>query len=164
VRPSIEWFPWGNACPYLCWVSQSILSTSMAVINSSHLPVMATSIISIVGGCCSHGRGYLEVTGDLSVTHSAEGSIMPYLMNRLIFSLTPGRVPFLIRPVANMIFSSLDDLLVKPNIQANIDYVSRLSASDLCEHSCPFDRSTACWRSRLHRGSPGDKIQRRPTL
>jgi len=50
---------------------------------------------------------------------------MPYLTNSYIFSLAPSRVPFLIRPVANMIFSTLNDLLVKPNLQANVDYVSR---------------------------------------
>lgn len=48
---------------------------------------------------------------------------MPYVSNGYIFSLAPSRVPFFIRPIANKIFSALTDLLVIPNVQANIDYV-----------------------------------------
>lgn len=48
---------------------------------------------------------------------------MPYVTNGYIFSLAPSRVPFFIRPLANKIFSTMNDLLVKPHLQANIDYV-----------------------------------------
>lgn len=48
---------------------------------------------------------------------------MPYLSNGYVFTLAPSRVPFFIRPIANKIFSTLNDLLVKPNVQANSDYV-----------------------------------------
>ena len=51
---------------------------------------------------------------------------MPYITQGYIFTLTPSRVPFFIRPIANKIFSTLKDLLVKPNMQANVDYVSTL--------------------------------------
>jgi hypothetical protein len=51
---------------------------------------------------------------------------MPNVTNGYIFSVSPSRVPFFIRPIAKMIFSALNDLLVKPNLQANVDYVSTL--------------------------------------
>ena len=56
---------------------------------------------------------------------------MPYLTNRYIFNLAPSRVPFFIRPIANMIFNALNDMLVKPNLQANVDYVSTLDLPDV---------------------------------
>ena len=51
---------------------------------------------------------------------------MPYITNGYIFTVAPGRVPFFIRPIANMIFSALNNLLVKPNLQAIVEYVSTL--------------------------------------
>lgn len=51
---------------------------------------------------------------------------MPYVTNGYIFTITPSRVPFFIRPIANMIFSMLNNLLVKPNLQAIVEYVSAL--------------------------------------
>lgn len=54
---------------------------------------------------------------------------MPYITKAYIFNLTPSRVPFFIRPIANKIFSTLKELLVKPNMQANVEYVSTLEAT-----------------------------------
>jgi hypothetical protein len=48
---------------------------------------------------------------------------MPHVVNAYIFSFAPSRVPFFIRLIANMIFSALNDLIVKPNLQANVEYV-----------------------------------------
>ena len=92
---------------------------------------------------------------------------MPYLTNRYIFTLAPSRVPFFIRPIANMIFNALNDMLVKPNLQANVDYVSTLDLPDvetLTKTLTIIDRSTTSSRSLPRRGSLGDPIQRRPTL
>ena len=71
--------------------------------------------------------GGQELRDCFSVTHSAEGTIMPYLVNSLIFSLAPARVPFFIRPLVSKVFSTMNDLLVRPGVQANVDYVSRLN-------------------------------------
>jgi len=60
---------------------------------------------------------------------------MPYLANGFVYSIAPSRVPFFIRPIASKIFSTLNDLLVKPNVQANVEYVSTLNPPDLDEHS-----------------------------
>lgn len=50
--------------------------------------------------------------------HHAEGSAMPPLLMRLVFSITPAKVPALIRPIAKGIFSKLDARLVQPNLSA----------------------------------------------
>lgn len=51
---------------------------------------------------------------------------MPYVTNGYIFTIAPSRVPFFVRPIANMIFSTLNNLLVKPNLLAIVEYVSTL--------------------------------------
>lgn len=56
---------------------------------------------------------------------------MPYLVNGYVFSVAPSQVPWFIRPLVNYIFSSMNDMLVKPNVQANVDYVSTPSLPDL---------------------------------
>jgi len=69
----------------------------------------------------SSGDGYVT---NLYFSHAAEGTVMPYITHGYIFTLTPSRVPFFIRPIANKIFSTLNDLLVKPNVQASVEYIN----------------------------------------
>lgn len=48
--------------------------------------------------------------------HHAEGSAMPPLLMRLVFAVTPSKVPGLIRPIARGIFGKLDGRLVQPQL------------------------------------------------
>jgi glutathione S-transferase len=48
--------------------------------------------------------------------HYAEGSLMPLLVMKLIFSRIPSRVPFLMRPVGRMIAAGADKTLLAPQI------------------------------------------------
>jgi glutathione S-transferase len=48
--------------------------------------------------------------------HYAEGSLMPVLLLKLLFSRIPGRVPWLMRPVARMISGGADKTLIAPQI------------------------------------------------
>lgn len=56
-------------------------------------------------------------------THYAEGTLMPLLVNRLIFSVVPDRSPLLIRPVVRMVFNMLIAQMVEPRLQLNSDMV-----------------------------------------
>ena len=48
--------------------------------------------------------------------HYAEGSLMPLLLLKLLFSIIPARLPLLIRPVGRLISSGADKTLVGPQL------------------------------------------------
>jgi len=64
--------------------------------------------------------GWLD---NLYYTHYAEGTLMPLLVNKLIFSLVPTRAPFFIRPLLWIIFGQLDKLLIIPELKKNQDLI-----------------------------------------
>ncbi|KAG9125717.1 hypothetical protein FRC07_006484 [Ceratobasidium sp. 392] len=60
---------------------------------------------------------------NLYYAHYSEGTLMPLLVNRLIFTIVPERAPFFIRPILNMVFGMLDSQMISPRIKANIKMV-----------------------------------------
>ncbi|KIM85812.1 hypothetical protein PILCRDRAFT_817024 [Piloderma croceum F 1598] len=64
--------------------------------------------------------GWLD---NLYYTHYAEGTLMPLLVNKLIFSLIPARAPFFIRPLLWMVFGQLDKQILLPQIGKNRDMI-----------------------------------------
>jgi len=56
---------------------------------------------------------------DLYYTHYAEGSLMPILVNKMIFSIIPQKSPALIRPLLKPIFATLDKRMLEPEIKAH---------------------------------------------
>lgn len=62
--------------------------------------------------------------------HYAEGSLMPFLLLKLITGKMR-RAPFLVRPIANKIASTLDGNFVAPNLSRHIAFLaSELASSD----------------------------------
>jgi hypothetical protein len=57
------------------------------------------------------------------VTHYAEGSLMPILVQKLIFDYIPKKAPFLIRPLLKTVFAQVNKLLVDPQITRNLTMV-----------------------------------------
>lgn len=55
--------------------------------------------------------------------HYAEGSIMPMLVMKLVFSVIPSRAPLLVRPVANGIVGNVMKNFLDPNIKVHLDYI-----------------------------------------
>ncbi|HUJ60031.1 MAG TPA: glutathione S-transferase [Kofleriaceae bacterium] len=55
--------------------------------------------------------------------HYAEGSLMPYLLLRFIFGRIRVKAPFLIRPVAKKIASSIDEIAVAPNLARHVAFL-----------------------------------------
>ncbi|KAH8097038.1 thioredoxin-like protein [Cristinia sonorae] len=54
---------------------------------------------------------------DLYFKHYVEGSLMPLLVNSLIFTIVPQRAPFIIRPLVRPIFNMLLAQMVTPRLK-----------------------------------------------
>ncbi|KAK0564666.1 hypothetical protein OC844_001603 [Tilletia horrida] len=61
---------------------------------------------------------------DIHWSHFAEGSLMPTLVMKLIFSIIPGRAPFLIRPLVRSICSGVTTAMVDPDAKSKLNYVA----------------------------------------
>jgi glutathione S-transferase len=57
--------------------------------------------------------------------HFAEGTMMPPLLMKLVFSRIPTRVPFLFKPVANAIAKAGEAQLVTPNLTAQLAFLEK---------------------------------------
>ncbi|KAG7097632.1 hypothetical protein E1B28_004964 [Marasmius oreades] len=66
------------------------------------------------------GQEYID---NLYFTHYAEGSIMPVLIQKLIFTLIPQRSPWLVRWLLNGVFGKVSSLLVEPELKKHSDLV-----------------------------------------
>lgn len=55
--------------------------------------------------------------------HYAEGSVMPMLVMKLIFSRIPGSAPALIRPIARALVGGVNDKFLDPNLKLHLDYI-----------------------------------------
>ncbi|KAN0125896.1 Thioredoxin-like fold [Russula decolorans] len=60
---------------------------------------------------------------DLYFTHFSEGSFMPLLVNRFIFSMIPAQAPFFLRPLLRPIFSIVDTKVVAGPLNASLKYI-----------------------------------------
>jgi glutathione S-transferase len=67
--------------------------------------------------------GLKWLTATPPVTHFSEGSLMPLLVNRLIFSLVPAQAPFFLRPLLRPLFSALDARIIAGQLNACLKYV-----------------------------------------
>ncbi|KAB5588896.1 hypothetical protein CTheo_7662 [Ceratobasidium theobromae] len=56
---------------------------------------------------------------NLYYTHYAEGTLMPQLVNLLIFTIVPDRAPLIIRPILRMVFNTLIAQMVDPRLTEN---------------------------------------------
>jgi glutathione S-transferase len=55
--------------------------------------------------------------------HFAEGSAMPPLVMSLVFNEIPKQTPFFVRPVANAITAAVQKMFLRPNIEAQLDFI-----------------------------------------
>jgi glutathione S-transferase len=63
--------------------------------------------------------------------HYAEGSLMPLLVMKLIFSRIPAQVPALMRPIARMISNGADRIRLEPQLAMHLAFLeSELSQRD----------------------------------
>ena len=55
--------------------------------------------------------------------HYAEGSLMPFLLMKLVFGELPKKVPALIRPVARLLMGGAQSGFVDPELKMHLDYL-----------------------------------------
>ena len=55
--------------------------------------------------------------------HYAEGTLMPYLVMRLIFNRLKTVAPFLVRPVVKGLVAQVNAAFLGPNLKSNLDFV-----------------------------------------
>jgi len=73
-------------------------------------------------------RGAID---DLYYLHYAEGSLMPIVVNKYIFTLVPDYSPWYLRWFVRMIFGNLTKMLVNPELKKHVDMLeSHLAKKD----------------------------------
>jgi glutathione S-transferase len=93
--------------------------------------------------------------------HYAEGSIMPLLVMKLIFSVIPRGVPALVRPVANAIVKGVNKQFLGPNLALHLGFIeSELGKSTWFtgeEFTAADVQMSFAVEAALARGADGDK-------
>ncbi|KIK70235.1 hypothetical protein GYMLUDRAFT_67494 [Collybiopsis luxurians FD-317 M1] len=70
-------------------------------------------------------EGSQNAIDNLYFLHYAEGSLMPILVNKLIFSLAPTYAPWFIRWFVKLIFSQLSRMVVEPELEKNVKMIEK---------------------------------------
>jgi len=55
--------------------------------------------------------------------HYAEGSLMPILINKYIFTTIPEQAPFILRPFLTVIFTAMVNKMITPRIKVHADFI-----------------------------------------
>ncbi|SNX85654.1 related to glutathione S-transferase [Melanopsichium pennsylvanicum] len=61
---------------------------------------------------------------DVFFNHFAEGSLMPTLVTKLIFSMIPAKMPFFVRPIGNAIVNNVNSAFLDPDLKRKSDFVA----------------------------------------
>lgn len=88
--------------------------------------------------------------------HYCEGSLMPILVNELIFTMIPQQSPFFIRPLMNVVFGQVKSKMTQPRMKIHADLVKSPSKCDLHVPLIVVFRSNHTSKSRAT-GLPGEK-------
>lgn len=70
----------------------------------------------------SLARKGLKWVGD-SVTHYAEGSLMPIFVHKLVCTIVPERAPLLLKPFLWGIFEAVSRRMIMPRLETHMKYV-----------------------------------------
>ncbi|CAL1709056.1 unnamed protein product [Somion occarium] len=86
-------------------------------------------IINKYGG----GKANLPEAGkidDLYYAHYAEGSLMPMLVNKLVYNIVPQRSPFILRPLVKIVFSTLQTKMLDPRLEKHAAFIEQHLSKD----------------------------------
>jgi len=76
--------------------------------------------------------------------HYAEGSLMNWLVMKLVFSAIPQRpMPFFVKPIARSLCDKVQSTLIDPNLQNSLNFIE----ANLAQHT--WSASKRCWRARV---------------
>ncbi|EST04661.1 Glutathione S-transferase, N-terminal [Kalmanozyma brasiliensis GHG001] len=65
-----------------------------------------------------------RIDDDVFWNHFAEGSLMPTLVMKLVFSMVPPQMPFFVRPIGNIIVSNVNSLFLDPDLKRKSDFIA----------------------------------------
>ena len=105
------------------------LGKSPIVVDDGTVLIESGAIIEYL--CARHGGqsglvpapGAPEHLAYLTFLHYAEGSMMPPLLMRLIFSTMAEKSPALMRPLVRAVTAPVETLYVKPNLKRILDFL-----------------------------------------
>lgn len=104
------------------------LGKSPVIEDNGRIIAESGAIIEYLIDTYGEGRGLRPAAGSderLRYTywlHYAEGSAMPLLVMKLIFSKLPGQMPLLLRPVARLISNGVSAKLLDPQLADNLSF------------------------------------------
>ncbi|KAI0372103.1 thioredoxin-like protein [Pilatotrama ljubarskyi] len=93
-------------------------------LNLAESGAIVEYIIQKYGG----GRAQPPESGkidNLYFTHYAEASLMPMLVNKLIFRIIPQKAPFFLRPVLNSVFNTVSAKLLDPRLKIHAEMIEK---------------------------------------
>lgn len=68
---------------------------------------------------------------DIYITHYAEGSLMPILLNRIMYRMIPAKAPVFLKPFLWCVFDALSHGMITPRLRTHREYLEmRLSKSE----------------------------------
>ncbi|MDB4957677.1 MAG: hypothetical protein JWO36_5246 [Myxococcales bacterium] len=134
------------------------LGKSPVVTDGADTVAESAAILEYIVEKYGHGRlapkpGTPEYLKYRYYMHYAEGSLMPFLLMKLITSRIR-KAPFIVRPIANKIAGTLDDGFINPNLKRHVEFLeaeldkspwfagSELTAADI-QMSFPMDAIAA---------------------
>jgi glutathione S-transferase len=92
--------------------------------------VVAESAVILEHLVDKHGKGRLAPAPGTPAhrhyryfMHYAEGSLMPYLLLKLIFGRVKAKAPFLVRPIAKKIANTVSGQFVDPNLKRHLAFI-----------------------------------------
>lgn len=65
-----------------------------------------------------------RVDDDVFWSHFAEGSLMPLLVMKLVFSMIPSKMPFFVRPIGNAIVNNVNTAFLNPDLKRKTDFIA----------------------------------------
>ena len=65
-----------------------------------------------------------RVDDDVFWNHFAEGSLMPTLVMKLVFSMIPPKMPFFVRPIGNAIVSNVNSAFLDPDLKRKSEFIA----------------------------------------
>ncbi|GJJ10257.1 hypothetical protein Clacol_004483 [Clathrus columnatus] len=80
-------------------------------------------ILQKYGGTKLQPSGDAAKVTDLYYTHYSEGSLMPLLVNKIIFSIIPQKSPIFVRPLLKSVFQKVEKVLLHPELKKHIELI-----------------------------------------
>ncbi|KAJ1041634.1 hypothetical protein NDA14_000434 [Ustilago hordei] len=122
--------PQGVAPPELLEVHPTGKSPLITDTNNGKDKVIAESGAIVDYLIRNYGQGRFvpkdseRIEDDVFYNHFAEGSLMPMLVMKLVFSMIPAKMPFFVRPIGNAIVNNVNSAFIDPDLKRKTDFVA----------------------------------------